>query len=243
MTRGDDAQPTQALSEGAPGRQVCRKHGGKGLSSLRYLLFLPERYDPRPQDAARDVEEAAGWPLIVFLHGAGERGDDLKQVKTYGPPMIVEGTPDFPFVVVSPQCPAEQYWEPERLMALVDDVVASHWIDRRRIVLTGASLGAFGMWQTAFAYPDRFAALVPVCGWGNPAWAAVLRDVPVWMFHGEEDSVVPIDGSLEMLEAVLAAGGDARFTSFPGVGHNAWTEAYATPELYAWLLEQRTPLV
>jgi predicted peptidase len=200
---------------------------------LRYLLFLPADYG----------EEANAWPLIVFLHGAGERGDDLKQVKKYGPPMIVEGTPDFPFVVVSPQCPAGQRWEPERLMALVDDVVARYRIDRRRIVLTGASLGGFGTWMTAAAYPDWFAALVPVCGWGNPVWAPRLRDVPIWMFHGEEDYIVPIDGSLEMLNAVLAAGGDARFTSYPGVGHDAWTPAYATPELYAWLLEQRSPLV
>jgi predicted peptidase len=243
VTRGNDAQPKGASSEGVPGRQVCCSHGGEGLALLRYLLFLPAQYDPAPHDSARDVEEATGWPLMVFLHGSGERGDDLKQVKKYGPPMIVEGTPDFPFVVVSPQCPAGRHWEPERLMALVDDIVASYRIDRRRIVLTGASLGAFGMWQTASAHPGRFAALVPVCGWGDPAWAARLRDVPVWMFHGEEDCVVPISGSLEMLDAVLAAGGDARLTSYPGVGHDAWTQAYATPELYAWLLERRTPLV
>jgi predicted peptidase len=180
---------------------------------------------------------------MVFLHGAGERGDDLNLVKTYGPPMIVEKTPEFPFVVISPQCPAGQTWEPARLMALVDHVAANYRIDRRCIVLTGTSLGGFGTWQTAFAYPKRFAALVPVCGWGNPAWAVRLREVPVWIFHGEEDCIVPIDGSLEMLNAVLAAGGDARFTSYPGVGHDAWTPAYATPELYTWLLEQRTPLV
>jgi predicted peptidase len=215
-----------------PGRQICCSHDGEGLTPLRYLLFLPARYDQEP----------GTWPLMVFLHGAGERGDDLNLVKKYGPPMIVEETPDVPFVV-SPQCPLGQSWEPERVMALVDDIAASYRIDRQRIVLTGASLGGFGVWQTAFAYPGRFAALVPVCGWGNPAWAKRLCNVPVWMFHGEEDRIVPIDGSLEMLDAVLAAGGDARFTSYPGVGHDAWTPAYATPELYTWLLEQRTPLV
>ena len=233
MTRRENGRATEASPAGVPGRQVCCGPGGKGLTPLRYLLFLPARYDQEPGE----------WPLMVFLHGAGERGDDLNLVKKYGPPMIVEEAPDFPFVVVSPQCPAGQTWKPERLMALVDDVVAGYRIDRRRIVLMGASLGAFGMWQTASAYPERFAALVPVCGWGNPAWAARLRDVPVWMFHGEEDCIVPIDGSLEMRDAVLAAGGDARFTSYPRVGHDAWTPAYATPELYTWLLEQRTPLV
>ena len=233
MRRGGDAQPTGTAPEGVPGRQVCCSHGGKRSAPLRYLLFLPARYEQEPVE----------WPLMVFLHGSGERGDDLNQVKKYGPPMILEGNPDFPFVVVSPQCPAEQHWEPERLMELVDDVVANHRIDRRRIVLTGASLGAFGMWQTASAYPGRFAALVPVCGWGDPAWATRLRDVPIWMFHGEEDCVVPVSSSLEMLDAILAAGGDARLTSYPGVDHDAWTEAYATPELYAWLLEQRTPRV
>jgi predicted peptidase len=233
VTRRENGRATEASPAGVPGRQVCCSHGGEGLAPLRYLLFLPAHYDSEPGD----------WPLMVFLHGAGERGEDLSLVKKYGPPMIAEETPDFPFVVVSPQCPTGQTWEPERLMALVDDVAASYRIDRRRIVLTGASLGGFGMWQMAVAYPERFAALVPVCGWGNPAWAKRLRDVPVWMFHGEEDCIVPIDGSLEMLDAVLAAGGDARFTSYPGVGHDAWTPAYATPELYVWLLERRTPFV
>jgi predicted peptidase len=220
-----------ALAVGVPGRQVGCSHGGEGLAPLPYLLFLPADYDEEPEP----------WPLMVFLHGAGERGNDLNRVKKYGPPMIVEEAPDFPFVLVSPQCPAGQHWDPRRLMALVDDLVARYRIDRRRIVLTGASLGAFGAWATAAANPDRFAALVPVCGWGNPALAPRLRDVPVWMFHGEEDRVVPISGSLEMLDAILSAGGDARFTSYPGIGHDAWTEAYATPELYAWLLERRTP--
>jgi predicted peptidase len=220
-----------ALPGGMPGRQVACSHRGEGLTPMPYLLFLPTRYE----------EEAVPWPLMVFLHGAGERGNDLRLVKRHGPPMIVEDAPDFPFVLVSPQCPAGQHWDPRRLMALVDDVVASHRIDRRRIVLTGASLGAFGTWATAAAYSERFAALVPVCGWGNPALAQRLRNVPVWMFHGEEDRVVPISGSLEMLDAVLSAGGDSKFTSYPGIGHDAWTEAYATPELYAWLLERRTP--
>jgi predicted peptidase len=236
VTGAEDERNEGPVPAGMPGRQVCCSHGGERLTRLPYLLFLPAGYDQEAGD-----EEAGAWPLMVFLHGAGERGDDLKRVKKYGPPMIVENAPDFPFVVVSPQCPAGQHWDPRRLMALVDDVVASHRIDRRRIVLTGASLGAFGAWATAAAYPQRFAALVPVCGWGNPALAPRLRDIPVWMFHGEEDRVVPISGSLEMLDAILAAGGDARFTSYPGIGHDAWTEAYATPELYAWLLECRTP--
>lgn len=231
MTGAEDGRKQNAALIGTPGRQVARSHRGQELTPLPYLLFLPARYE----------EEAAPWPLMVFLHGAGERGHDLRLVKKYGPPMIVEDAPDFPFVLVSPQCPAGQHWDPRRLMKLVDDVVASHRIDRRRIVLTGASLGAFGIWMTAAAYPERFAALVPVCGWGNPALAPHLRDIPVWMFHGEEDRVIPISGSLEMLNANLSAGGDARFTSYPGVGHDAWTEAYATPELYAWLLERRTP--
>ena len=200
--KGEEART--AARPGVPGRQVCCSHSGEGLAPLRYLLFLPARYDQEP----------GKWPLMVFLHGAGERGDDLNFVKRYGPPMIVEETPELPFVVVSPQCPAGQGWEPTRLMALVDDVAASYRIDRRRIVLTGTSLGGFGTWQTAFAYPERFAALVPVCGWGNPVWASHLRDVPVWIFHGEEDCIVPIDSSREMLDAVLAAGGDARFTSY-----------------------------
>jgi predicted peptidase len=214
---------------GVPGRQVACRHDNAGSGHLRYLLFLPARYE----------KETAGWPLMVFLHGAGERGDDLNLVKKYGPPMIVEDAPDFPFVVVSPQCLADRHWDPQQVIALVEDVVASHRIDRQRIVLTGVSLGGFGTWMTAAAYPRRFAALAPVCGWGAPALAVRLRDVPVWIFHGEDDDVVPIGRSREMRDALLDSGGDVRFTSFPGVGHDAWTEAYATPALYAWLLQCR----
>lgn len=226
-----DREREEGLSEtavlGIPGRQIHCCHVRDGNPSLRYLLFLPARYG----------QDAGDWPLMVFLHGAGERGNDLALVRTYGPPMIVESTPDFPFVVVSPQCPAGQQWKPERLVALIDDVVATHRIDRRRIVLSGVSLGGYGTWMTAAAYPGRFAALAPVCGWGTPALAQRIGKVPVWMFHGEQDDVVPVEESRKMLHAIRAAGGEARLTTFPGTGHDAWTEAYARPDLYAWLLE------
>jgi predicted peptidase len=227
--RQDEERP-RAAPKGVPGRQVGCSDGGAMLAPLSYLLFLPARYD----------EGAGDWPLMVYLHGSGERGDDLNLVKTYGPPKIVEDTPDFPFVLLSPQCPQDQYWQPRRLLALIEDVVAGYRIDRQRIVLTGASLGAFGGWATAAADPGRFAALVPVCGWGDPAWVPALCRMPIWMFHGEDDDVVPISSSLEMLDAIRAAGGDATLTAYPGVGHDAWTKAYATPELYTWLLERRT---
>lgn len=223
---------SETAAGGIPGRQIGCRHVRNGIPSLRYLLFLPSCYDQDTDD----------WPLMVFLHGAGERGADLSLVKTYGPPMIVESTPDFPFVVVSPQCPAGQPWNPDRLMALIDDVVASHrMIDRRRIVLTGVSLGGYGTWMTAATCPGRFAALAPVCGWGTPVLAQRIGTVPVWMFHGEQDDVVPLEESRKMLDAIRAAGGEARLTTFPGTGHDAWTEAYARPDLYAWLLECRAP--
>lgn len=228
MTDAEDEQTMPAAASGIPGRQVCCHHAREGSEPLRYLLFLPAGYD----------DAAGNWPLMVFLHGAGERGDDLSLVKTYGPPMLVEKTANFPFVLVSPQCAAGRQWEPERLLALVEDVVSRHRIDRRRIVLTGVSLGGYGTWMTAASDPARFAALAPVCGWGDPAWAACLRDVPSWILHGEDDEVIPITRSFEMRDALLAAGADVRFTPFPGVGHDAWTQAYAMADLYDWLLHR-----
>lgn len=199
--------------------------------ALRYLLYLPDDHATR-----RD------WPLLLFLHGAGERGDDLDRVRRHGPPRLLGEGAAWPLVVVSPQCPAgETWWEHLRtLAALIDDVVARHGIDEDRVLLTGLSLGGMGACRLAAAEAQRFAALAPVCG--TAPWSLAperLRHLPVWAFHGEEDEVVLPDESRELVAALRALGGDARLTLYPGVGHAAWEPAYADPELLDWWLAAR----
>ncbi len=194
---------------------------------LKYLLFLPEQYDKQEK-----------WPLIVFLHGAGESGDDLNKVKIHGPPKIVEQKKDFPFVVVSPQCP-RRGWDPNAVNALVDSVIASEKIDADRVYLTGLSMGGYGTWALAALQPAKFAAIAPICGGGNPAEAAKLKDLPIWVFHGAKDTAVPLSQSEAMVKAIEAAGGKPKFTVYPEAGHDSWTETYNNPELYAWLMEHK----
>jgi len=199
--------------------------------ALEYLLFLP-------QDYGRDPEKK--WPLMLFLHGAGERGDSLGLVKKHGPPKIVGQRPDFLFIVVSPQCPAGSWW-PDKLddlSALLDEVEATYTIDNRRIYLTGLSMGGYGTWSLALDQPERFAAIVPICGDGIPRPACRLKDLPVWAFHGAQDKVVPPEESEKMVAAIKRCGGSPRLTIYPDASHDSWTRTYDNPELYEWLLSQ-----
>lgn len=210
--------------------QVFEKTITKTLS-CKYLLFLPEGYRQKNQR----------WPLILFLHGAGERGNDLELVKKHGPPKIVEQRKDFPFIVVSPQCPGGSWWtdEIEVLTNLLDEVVARHQVDKTRIYLTGLSMGGYGTWSLAAAHPECFAAIAPICGGGKRFMAGNLKNVPVWAFHGAKDNVVPVKESEEMVQAIKAAGGDAKLTVYPDAGHDSWTATYNNQELYDWFLAHR----
>lgn len=216
----------------APGQhpQVFEKTITKTLS-CKYLLFLPESYGKKKQV----------WPMLLFLHGAGERGNDLKKVKKHGPPKIVQKRKDFPFIVVSPQCPKDGWWtnKVEVLINLLDDIVAKYNVDTERIYLTGLSMGGYGTWALAAEYPERFAAIAPICGGGNRIMAFRLKDFPVWVFHGAKDNVVPLKQSEEMVNAIKARGGDAKLTVYPNAGHDSWTETYNNKELYDWFLKHR----
>jgi len=210
--------------------QVFEKTVTKTLN-CSYLLFLPESYGEKKQ----------AWPMILFLHGAGERGNDLEQVKKHGPPKIVETQKDFPFIVVSPQCPKNDWWtgKDEVLINLLDDIVAQYDVDTERIYLTGLSMGGYGTWSLASAYPERFAAIAPICGGGKRYMAFRLKDLPVWVFHGAKDKTVPLRESEEMVDAIKARGGNARLTVYPNAGHDSWTQTYNNQELYDWFLEHR----
>jgi len=197
---------------------------------LNYLLFLPESY-------SNDSDKK--WPLMLFLHGAGERGSDVNKVKVHGPPKIVEKRKDFPFIVVSPQCPADSWWRPFELIALLDEIQKDYRVDPDRVYLTGLSMGGFGTWDLATQYPQRFAAIAPICGGGIPALARRIKDVPVWVFHGAADRVVPVARSDEMVEALKKAGADVKYTRYEGVDHDSWTKTYANEELYEWMLSHK----
>ena len=198
---------------------------------MEYLLFLPESY-------AQSTNQK--FPLILFLHGAGERGSDLDSVKRHGIPKIVETNPDFPFIAVSPQCPEDSWWTSElhTINGLIEEVVEKYQVDTSRIYLTGLSMGGFGTWSLASMYPERFAAIAPVCGGGEVR--QILRslvEMPIWTFHGQKDDVIPFSRSEEIVLALKKNGSSIKFTIYPEAGHDSWTETYDNPELYKWFLK------
>lgn len=195
-----------------------------------FLLYLPPGHGAKGKS----------FPVIFFLHGAGERGADVQQVAKHGPPKLVETMKDVQqFIVLSPQCPAEQRWSNATMIALLDHVVANTQADKERVYLTGLSMGGHGTWSMSVEYPDRFAAIVPICGWGDPAKADKIKHIPTWVFHGDMDKSVPFERSKAMVEALEKLGAKPKFTIYPGVGHDSWTQSYTKPELYKWLLEQK----
>jgi predicted peptidase len=229
-----------------PGKQLPQKvtvqtdDGGLPHDiTIHYLLFTPSEYkaDGRP------------WPLLVFLHGLGECGNnELERVKVHGPPKLVESRDDFPFVLVSPQCPpppggmkdVPTAWKAEQLIQLVDHVANKMNVDQKRVYVTGLSMGGYGTWRLVAAHPERFAAALPICGGGEEqAWAESLRRVPIWAFHGARDAVVPLSESEKMVDAVRRAGGQVQLTVYPDVEHNSWTQTYDNEEVYEWLLSHR----
>ena len=195
---------------------------------MAYQLFLPKGY----QDDAKKE-----WPLILFLHGAGERGNDIQLVTKHGIPKIATAKPDFPFIALSPQCPEGSFWRTETVLALLDDIEAKYRVDKNRIYLTGLSMGGFGTWELACKEPNRFAAIAPICGGGNAFLASWnLKNLPVWVFHGKKDSVVPVENSDVMVNALKKINPNVKYTVYPEADHDSWTETYNNPELYTWFL-------
>ena len=199
------------------------------VAGLKYLLYVPE-----------DATQNERLPLLLFLHGGGEGGNDIEKVKTHGPPKLIAAGQKFPFIVVSPQNPSEtQFWDDQQVLRLLNELETSLPVDRSRVYLTGLSRGAFAAWRLAIQNPDRFAALVPICGGGYAPYAKRITEIPVWVFHGQKDNVIPVVESERMVKALEAAGGDVKFTVYPDAKHDAWSETYDNPELYHWLTQQR----
>jgi len=197
--------------------------------SANYLLYLPKDY------ADSDKE----FPLVLFLHGMGERGTDIEKVKTHGLPKLISEGKEFPFIVVSPQCPDEYFWNDDLLLALLDKIEENYRVDKNRIYITGLSMGGHGTWTLALAQPDRFAAIAPICGWSHPVEFCKIAHMPIWIFHGAKDFVVPVSTSEQMLENLKSCdGSNVKLTIYPEANHDSWSETYNNEELYKWLLEQ-----
>ncbi len=191
-----------------------------------YLQYLSENYS----------HEGEAFPLLIFLHGSGERGTELKKVKAHGPPKLIAEGKEFPFIVISPQCPENRWWDIKELNLLLDNLIETLNIDKRRIYLTGLSMGGYGTWAWAENSPNRFAAIAPVCGGGNPLTISKIGKMPVWAFHGAKDFVVPVAESERLIEKLKTLNPDVQLTIYPEAGHDSWTETYNNEKLYEWFL-------
>ncbi|MDY7395463.1 prolyl oligopeptidase family serine peptidase [Aureibaculum sp. 2210JD6-5] len=208
---------------------VAQQSNEKFIIEQEYLKYLPENYDD-------DLTKK--WPLLIFLHGAGERGSDLEKIKVHGPPMLVEQGKQFPFIILSPQ--AKRGWDEDLLYELIRDFIDNNKrVDTDRIYLTGLSMGGYGTWKLAQKHPEMFAAIVPICGGGNPEDVWKLRHMPVWCFHGKLDGIVPLSASETMVEALKKVNDNVKFTVYPETYHDSWIQAYNDPKLYDWLLQQK----
>ncbi|MBP3958192.1 dienelactone hydrolase family protein [Gemmata sp. G18] len=196
---------------------------------MDYLLYLPKGYEKGDKD----------WPLVLFLHGGGETGTDLEKVKIHGPPKLVAAGKEFPFILVSPQT-RRFGWDPDTLHALLDEITTKHKVDKDRIYVTGMSMGGMGTWALAASRPDRFAAIVPICGGGNPTDAKKIKDLPIRIFQGGKDPIVRLQTAEAMIKALKDAGAvDAELKVYPEAGHDSWTETYEDQKLFEWLLKQK----
>jgi predicted peptidase len=219
-----------------------------GDYKLPYRLLKPKDYDVRQK-----------YPLVIFLHGAGERGDDNEKQLIHGMNDFAadEIMTEYPAFVIAPQCPSGEAWggisrlakspTPDgklspALAATLKAFAAlqkEFSIDDQRIYITGLSMGGYGTWDALAKRPELFAAAAPICGGGDTSQVSKFKDIPIWAFHGADDRTVPVERSREMIEALKAAGGNPRYTEYAGVGHNSWAQTYSNPELYAWLFGQR----
>jgi predicted peptidase len=200
---------------------------------LNYLLHLPKQI----------LDPGGLWPTILFLHGHGESGDDPSVLLRVGLPRYVEEQGDFPFIVISPQCPWDTWWPElaDSLAQLLDICSATYPIDPKKLYLTGISMGGYGTWYLAALWPERFAAVAPICGggyWfhGFPKRVEALKETPVWAFHGARDEAVSVEASTALVNTLRACGGKVDFTVYPDAGHDSWTETYNNPDLYRWFL-------
>lgn len=207
-------------------------------AEMKYLLHLPQSYSPHRGER---------HPLLIFLHGSGERGTNVQRVAVHGPLKEVRQGRKLPFIIVAPQCPAGQRWQTDSLNAFLDHVLDEYRVDPDRVYLTGLSMGGYGTWSWGVTRPDRFAAIAPICGGADVLDIVLakmdrkkaLQSLPVWAFHGAKDSVVPVDESQRAVDLLRENGvKNVKLTIYPEADHDSWTETYRNPKFYEWLLEQ-----
>jgi predicted peptidase len=248
VVMGGQPMACGAVPAGFEERTVSVPEAGKPVA-FKYRLLQPAIVEPGKK-----------YPAVLFLHGAGERGSDNERQLMYLPTWLAEeeNRRRHPCFVVVPQCRADHRWVevdwsgkkslPQQpamtvditaAMAALDAVMQAEPVDAGRVYLTGLSMGGYGSWDLAARMPERFAALMPICGGGDEATAPKLKSLPIWCFHGAADKVVPVERSRTMVEAVKAAGGTVKYTECAGVGHDSWTPAYRDPATLAWLFDQR----
>ena len=200
--------------------------------SLKYYIYLPNNYH----------ESNSNFPLVLFLHGAGERGDDLNMVEMHGIPKIINNGEEFPFITIAPQCPAFQWWpEPvyvKTLILLIEEIINNYKVDTERIYATGLSMGGYGTLAIAKERPDLFSAIIPICGGMDTTDIQKLKDIPIWLFHGDADEVVPVENSKLIYDILKPINTNIKLTIYEGVNHNSWDITYSNKKIYEWLLEK-----
>lgn len=201
--------------------------------NLDYNIYFPSDYHKTKDN----------YPLVLFLHGAGERGNDLNKVEIHGIPKLIKKGREFPFITVAPQCPAFQWWsEPlyvRALILLLEDMIEKYNIDIKRIYATGLSMGGYGTLSIGKERPDLFAALIPVCGGVDMDGIESLKNIPIWLFHGDKDKVVPVENSQRIYDRLAPINPKIKLTIYDGVNHNSWDATYDNDNIYDWLLENK----
>ena len=221
------------------GKEIKNKSSKEFLTSLtipvslKYNIYYPDNY----------YDSDTTFPLVLFLHGAGERGNDLSLVEKHGIPKMINNGEDFPFITIAPQCPKNQWWsEPlyvKTLILLVEDIIRSNKIDIGRIYATGLSMGGYGTLAIAKERPDLFSAIIPVCGGMDTTDIERLKDIPIWLFHGDEDKVVPVENSELIYDLLKPMNPDIKITIYKGVNHNSWDMTYNDKKIYDWILKYK----
>jgi len=230
----------------------------KGSDTLNYRIMYPPRYDVNKK-----------YPVILFLHGAGERGNDNQKQLIHGAKLFADSLnrAKYPAFVIFPQCPEGKTWATlkretipgadslgkfmfidaarpgkplELVINLIDSIAATPQIDTKKIYVGGLSMGGMGTFEILWRKPAFFAAAMPICGGGDPAKTTTYgKNFPIWVFHGESDKVVPVSNSRLMVNSLRAAGAQVKYSEYPGVGHDSWTNAFAEPQLLEWLFDQK----
>ena len=200
--------------------------------SFKYYIYFPENY----------YDSDTSFPMVLFLHGSGERGDDIGLVEKHGIPKMINNGHTFPFITVAPQCPKFQRWsEPlysKALIFLVEEIIRNNRVDIGRIYATGLSMGGYGTLSIAKERPDLFSAIVPVCGGMDITNIENLKEIPIWLFHGDADEVVPVENSELIYDLLKPINPDIKITIYKGVDHNSWNRTYDNKKMYEWMLKQ-----